>query len=76
MSSCMSSRGLPEARQCELDVGSLVQLGCVPTGYATPEAAYRIEQRLKLDDGALLYKVRCEAEPFDRIVAAGDLMRL
>jgi hypothetical protein len=57
----------------ELNVGSIVHF--TPreraNGAATP--AYRIEQLLTPEDGATLYKIRSEAEPFDRIVSEGDL---
>jgi len=57
----------------ELDIGSLVQLSGLATGYMAPEISYRIEQLLQLDGGGTLYKVRNEAEPFDRVVAASEL---
>jgi hypothetical protein len=45
------------------------------TGYSPPEASYRIEQLMQLGDGAVLYKIRNDAEPFDRVVADRDLIR-
>jgi hypothetical protein len=36
-------------------------------------ATFRIEGLLRLNDGITLYMVKCEAEPFDRIVAECDL---
>jgi hypothetical protein len=57
----------------ELDLGSFVQFTGFITGYPVPEATYRIEQLMLLGDGALLYKIRNEAEPFDRVVADRDL---
>ena len=57
----------------ELDVGSFVHFTGFATGYAAPEASYRIEQLLTLGDGATLYKIRNDAEPFDRVVAERDL---
>jgi hypothetical protein len=57
----------------ELAVGSFVQFTGFVTGYAAPEASYRIEQLMTLGDGALLYKIRSDAEPFDRLVAEHDL---
>ena len=57
----------------ELDVGSFVHFTGFATGYAAPEASYRIEQLLKLRDGATLYKISNDAEPFDRVVAERDL---
>jgi hypothetical protein len=57
----------------ELEVGSFVQITGFEVGQMAPEASYRIEQLLTLDGGATLYKIRCEAEPFDRVVAARQL---
>jgi hypothetical protein len=54
----------------EFDIGSFVHISGLET-----EASYRIEQLLKLDDGATLYKIRHDAEPFDRIVSERDLGR-
>jgi hypothetical protein len=59
----------------ELDIGAFVHFAGFATGYAPPEASYRIEQLLTLQDGATLYKIRNEAEPFDRVVAERDLNR-
>lgn len=60
----------------ELEIGSFVQFIGPETGHMAPEASYRIEQLLKLDDGATLYKIHNDAEPFDRIVAEGLLNRI
>jgi hypothetical protein len=57
----------------ELDVGAFVHFAGFATGYAPPEASYRIEQLLTLQDGATLYKIRNDAEPFDRVVTERDL---
>jgi hypothetical protein len=57
----------------QLDIGSFVHFASFAAGQAAPEAAFRIEQLLKLDDGATLYKIRADAEPFDRVVAEHDL---
>ena len=59
----------------ELDVGSFVHFTGFTTGYAAPEASYRIEQLMQLGDGAVLYKIRNDAEPFDRVVADRDLIQ-
>ncbi len=59
----------------ELDIGSFVQFTGFITGYAAPEATYRIEQLMQLGDGAVLYKIRNDAEPFDRVVADRDLIQ-
>ena len=60
----------------ELEVGSFVQITGFEVGKMAPEASYSIEQLLTLDSGATLYKIRCEAEPFDRVVAARQLSPL
>ena len=59
----------------ELDVGSFVFVSGLVTGLLAPEASYRIEQLLTLDDGDTLYKVRHDAEPFDRVVSERDLSK-
>ena len=59
----------------ELNVGAFVHFTEFASGYAPPEASYRIEQLLTLQDGATLYKIRNDAEPFDRVVAERDLSR-
>jgi hypothetical protein len=59
----------------ELDVGSFVFVSGLETGLLAPEASYRIEQLLTLDDGGTLYKVRHDAEPFDRVVSERDLSK-
>jgi hypothetical protein len=59
----------------ELEVGSFVHLLSLETGLLAPEATYRIEQLLTLGDGATLYKVRHENEPFDRVVSERELGR-
>jgi hypothetical protein len=57
----------------KLDVGAIVHFTRLEarTGAHAPE--YRIEQLLGPEDGVTLYKIRSEAEPFDRIVAECDL---
>ena len=58
----------------ELEVGSIVQLTGLEIGLMVPEASYRIEQLLQLDEGAQrLYRVRRDEEPFDRVVSARDI---
>jgi hypothetical protein len=61
--------------QRELDIGSFVQFTGFISGCAAPEATYRIEQLMLLGDGAVLYKIRNDAEPFDRVVADRDLIQ-
>jgi hypothetical protein len=57
----------------ELDVGAIVHLPHMATTARDGAATFRIEELLRLEDGMTLYKVKCEAEPFDRIVAECDL---
>jgi len=59
----------------ELEIGSFVQFSGIETGHMAPEASYRIEQLLQLEDSATLYKIRSDAEPFDRVVAGSQLSR-
>jgi hypothetical protein len=43
-----------------------------------PKAAaevYRVENLLKTSDGATLYTIKSDAEPFERLVCAQDLNR-
>ena len=60
----------------ELEVGSFVRVTGFEVGHMAPEASYRIEQLLRLDGGATLYKIRCDAEPFDRVVEAVHLTHI
>ena len=53
----------------ELVVGAIVHIRHVAASAAT----YRIAELLLLDNGIILYKVKSETEPFDRIVAEPDL---
>lgn len=57
----------------ELNVGSIVHFTRVDRASGAGTATYRIEQLFTLEDGAMLYKIRSEAEPFDRIVCECDL---
>jgi hypothetical protein len=61
----------------ELTVGATVQLPPAARADAAGEelAIYRVEHLLKLADGATLYTIKSEAEPFERVVAAADLDR-
>jgi hypothetical protein len=36
---------------------------------------YRVENLLKTTDGATLYTIKSDAEPFERLVSAKDLNR-
>lgn len=65
----------------ELEIGALVQFAGaqfagLETGHMAPEVSYRIEQLMMLDDGATLCRIRCDAEPFDRVVSAWQLARV
>ena len=60
----------------KLDVGATVHFTRSVRVEAMPKAeaaVYRVENLLKLPDGATLYTISCEAEPFERVVAASDL---
>lgn len=59
----------------ELDIGTFVHFAGFASGYAPPEPSYRIEQLLIQHDGATLYKISNDAEPFDRVVGERDLGR-
>ncbi len=56
-----------------LDVGAIVHLPHIATTTRDGAATFRVEELLQLDNGSTLYKVKSEAEPFDRILAEGDL---
>lgn len=58
-------------RSGELDVGTIVHF-MQATVCASPRD-YRIEQLVLLEGGVRLYRIKSDAEPFDRIVAARDL---
>ena len=59
----------------KLDVGATVHFTRAVGSDAASRAApvYRVEHLMKLPDGATFYTIRCEAEPFERVVAASDL---
>jgi hypothetical protein len=60
----------------KLDVGTTVHFARAVGSDAASRAAapvYRVEHLMKLPDGATFYTIRCEAEPFERVVAASDL---
>jgi len=62
----------------QLNVGATVnftrtlRVDAMPAAQA---AVYRVENLLRMPDGATLYTIRCEAEPFERVVAESDLDR-
>jgi hypothetical protein len=55
-----------------LSVGSMVRL---TRRREAGRGAYRVEQLLELADGGTLYRVKCDAEPFHRIVSERDVAR-
>ena len=58
-----------------LSVGSFVHfIGFGASGREAP-LPYRIEGLMHLDDGATLYTIRNDAEPFDRVVVEHDLAK-
>jgi len=59
----------------ELEIGCFVRFTGLEARNVAPDASYRIEQQLKLGDGATLYKIRNDAEPFDRVVDERELTR-
>jgi hypothetical protein len=62
----------------ELNVGATVHFSRTVRIDAMPKAeaaVYRVENMLKMPDGATLYTIKSEAEPFERVVAASDLDR-
>ncbi len=59
----------------ELTIGSFVHFTAMESGPAASGCQYRIEQLLTLEEGLTLYKIKTDAEPFDRVVAERDLTR-
>lgn len=59
----------------ELAIGSFVHFTAMECGPAASGCEYRIEQLLVVDEGPTLYKIKTDAEPFDRVVAERDLTR-
>ena len=57
-----------------LNVGSFVMLPHIAPTTRTGPATFRIEELLTLNEGIVLYKVKSEAEPFDRIVDERELV--
>jgi hypothetical protein len=60
--------------QLTLNVGSFVTLPHIAATTRTVPATFRIQELLTVDDGLILYKVKSEAEPFDRIVDERELV--
>lgn len=61
----MSDRGL--------EIGMTVHFARLAFGSGTDAHEFRVMQLLHLDGGAMLYRIKCESEPFDRVVAEADL---
>lgn len=61
--------------QRQLDVGTLVSMCKASRERDAQLMPYRIEQLLAAASGEILYKIRCDAEPFDRIVSETDLIQ-
>jgi hypothetical protein len=65
----------------KLDVGTIVHFLGAGADADSERAEYRIEQLLLMHrddmepDGSILYRIRCDAEPFDRVVAETDFIR-
>jgi hypothetical protein len=62
----------------QLNVGATVHFTRTVRIDAMPKAeaaVYRVEQLLKLPDGAMLYTIKSETEPFERVVSEYDLDR-
>jgi hypothetical protein len=61
----------------DLHIGAQVHFAD-PERAGMPKAAaavYRVENLLKTADGATLYTIKSDAEPFERLVSASDLNR-
>lgn len=61
----MSDRGL--------EVGMTVHFARLAASTGSGAHEFRVMQLLNLNDGATLYRIKCESEPFDRVVAEADL---
>jgi hypothetical protein len=59
----------------ELAIGSFVHFTATDGVSAVSGREYRIQQLLTLKEGLTLYKIKTDAEPFDRVVAERDLMQ-
>lgn len=62
----------------ELQIGTKVHFARTERVAGMPKAAaavYRVENLLKTPDGATLYTIKSDAEPFERLVSASDLNR-
>jgi hypothetical protein len=62
----------------ELDIGATVHFARDAGSDADLRAeapVYRVAHSLRLADGAMLYTIKSDAEPFERLVSASDLNR-
>jgi predicted lipoprotein with Yx(FWY)xxD motif len=62
----------------DLHIGAQVHFADPERVAGMPKAAaavYRVENLLKTADGATLYTIKSDAEPFERLVSASDLNR-
>ena len=62
----------------ELQIGTTVHFAQTERVAGMPKATaavYRVENLLKTQDGATLYTIKSDAEPFERLVSAQDLNR-
>ncbi len=61
--------------QRPLHVGAMVMMQAVASTDGATQEFYRIEQLFEVPDGSWLYKIRSDAEPFDRIVSDVDFIQ-
>jgi hypothetical protein len=59
--------------QRKLSVGAIVQARHAPSTFAEL-TSFRVEQLVQLEGGGLLYKIKSDGEPFDRIVDEHELI--
>jgi hypothetical protein len=57
----------------ELSVGAVVRCRREISVNGSGKLEYRIEELLRLADGAMLYWIKSDAEPFQRVVSERDL---
>ena len=60
--------------QRKLSVGAVVQARHLAASVSTELASFRIKQLVQLEGGGLLYKIKSDCEPFDRIVDEHELI--
>jgi hypothetical protein len=59
--------------ECELSVGAVVRCRREMAVAGSEYLEYRIEELVRLADGATLYWIKSDAEPFQRVVSERDL---